>query len=96
MQTTTQSDQDKMVPIDTSGESVEIELKEEKKEEEVSDSPTVEVQESEKDNKSEDELDDYSVSVKRRIDKLTKKMREAERREQAAAEASTITTKSSR
>ena len=50
MQTTTQSDQDKMVPIDTSGESVEIELKEEKKEEEVSDSPAVEVQESEKDN----------------------------------------------
>ena len=86
MQTTTQSDQDKMVPIDTSGESVEIELKEEKKEEEVSDSPAVEVQESEKDNKSEDELDDYSVSVKRRIDKLTKKMREAERREQAAIE----------
>jgi len=86
MQPTIQTDQDKMVPIDTSGESVEIELKEdEKKKEEVSEEPTVEVEES-KQTKSEDELDEYSVSVKRRIDKLTKKMREAERREQAAIE----------
>ena len=73
MQPTIQTDQDKMVPIDTSGESVEIELKEdEKKKEEVSEEPTVEVEES-KEAKSEDELDEYSVSVKRRIDKLTKK-----------------------
>ena len=86
MQPTTVTDQDKMVPIDTSGESVEIELKDEEKKEEVSETPEVEVQESDKQEKSEDELDDYSVSVKRRIDKLTKKMREAERREQAAIE----------
>jgi hypothetical protein len=86
MQPTTVTDQDKMVPIDTSGESVEIELKDEEKKEEVSEAPKVEVQESDKQEKSEDELDDYSVSVKRRIDKLTKKMREAERREQAAIE----------
>ena len=39
------------------------------------------------------ELDDYSDGVKRRIAKLTKKMREAERREQAALEyAKTIKT----
>ena len=39
------------------------------------------------------ELDDYSEGVKRRIAKLTKKMREAERREQAALEyAKTIKT----
>ena len=38
-----------------------------------------------KNTKSKDEeLEDYSQSVQRRIDKLTKKMREAERREQAA------------
>ena len=86
MQPTTITDQDKMVPIDTSGESVEIELKDEEKKEEVSETPEVEVQESDKQEKPEDELDDYSVSVKRRIDKLTKKMREAERREQAAIE----------
>ena len=86
MQSTTITDQDKMVPIDTSGESVEIELEDEEKKEEVSETPEVEVQESDKQEKPEDELDDYSVSVKRRIDKLTKKMREAERREQAAIE----------
>ena len=39
------------------------------------------------------EIDDYSDGVKRRIAKLTKKMREAERREQAALEyAKTIKT----
>ena len=36
--------------------------------------------------KKEEELEEYSASVKRRIDKLTRKMREAERREQAAIE----------
>ena len=82
---------EKLVPIDTSGEAVDIELKEDKveniKTEEVSsDTPIVEVQE---ENTSlvetkEEELEEYSVGVKKRIDKLTKKMREAERREQAA------------
>ena len=39
---------------------------------------------SEEDNEKKKELDDYSEGVKKRIAKLTKKMREAERREQAA------------
>jgi HAMP domain-containing protein len=86
MQPTVQSEQDKMVPIDTSGDPVEIELKEEeKKEGEVQveqEQPQVEV----KEDKKEEELEEYSQSVKRRIDKLTRKMREAERREQAAIE----------
>ena len=89
MQPQVQSEQDKMVPIDTSGEAVEVTLEDKKaktkesednievKEEE----PKVEVQE---DKSKEEELNDYSQSVQRRIDKLTKKMREAERREQAA------------
>lgn len=38
------------------------------------------------DQKEGDELKDYSDSVKKRIDKLTSKLREAERREQAAIE----------
>lgn len=38
------------------------------------------------DQKDGDELKDYSESVKKRIDKLTSKLREAERREQAAIE----------
>ena len=87
MQPTVQSEQDKMVPIDTSGDPVEIEVKEEEKKEndvqvEQEDQPEVSVQEEKKD----EELEEYSQSVKRRIDKLTRKMREAERREQAAIE----------
>ena len=89
MQPTVQSEQDKMVPIDTSGDPVEIELKEEQK-----DSSEVEVQEeaqveTKQEDKKEEELEEYSQSVKRRIDKLTRKMREAERREQAAIEYAT-------
>jgi hypothetical protein len=82
---------EKLVPIDTSGEAVDIELKEDKvenvKTEEVSsDTPIVEVQEETTTpvETKEEELEEYSVGVKKRIDKLTKKMREAERREQAA------------
>ena len=40
--------------------------------------------EGQKDTEQKKELDDYSDGVKRRIAKLTKKMREAERREEAA------------
>ena len=88
MQPQVQSEQDKMVPIDTSGDPVDIELKEEgKKEDEVQvEQPTEPVVETKVEEKKEEELEDYSQSVKRRIDKLTRKMREAERREQAAIE----------
>ncbi len=84
---------EKLVPIDTSGEAIDIELKEDKVEnvntEEVSsDTPIVEVQEENTPavETKEEELEEYSVGVKKRIDKLTKKMREAERREEAAIE----------
>ena len=92
MQPQPMSEQDKMVPIDTSGEGVEIELKEEKEKEVESEDIKVEQEETpvkeepKKEEKKEDELEEYSASVKRRIDKLTRKMREAERREQAAIE----------
>jgi len=82
---------EKMVPIDTSGESIDIEVKEDKVDsvkETSTDTPVVEVQEETTDTpvveNKEEELEEYSVGVKKRIDKLTKKMREAERREQAA------------
>ena len=86
MQPQVQSEQDKMVPIDTSGDPVDIELKEDdKKENEVQvEQPTQPVVETKVEEKKEEELEEYSQSVKRRIDKLTRKMREAERREQAA------------
>ena len=88
MQPQVQSEQDKMVPIDTSGDPVDIELKEDdKKENEVQvEQPTEPVVETKVEEKKEEELEEYSQSVKRRIDKLTRKMREAERREQAAIE----------
>ena len=84
-----QSQNDKMVPIDTSGDPVEVELKEDEKKEEVKTTePEVQVEENapieKKEESKEEELEEYSASVKRRIDKLTRKMREAERREQAA------------
>ena len=88
MQPQVQSEQDKMVPIDTSGDPVDIELKEDdKKENEVQvEQPAEQVVETKVEEKKEEELEEYSQSVKRRIDKLTRKMREAERREQAAIE----------
>ena len=83
MQPTVQSEQDKMVPIDTSGDPVEIEVKEDEKK--VNSSPEVEVQQTDQAQpEKKEELEEYSASVKRRIDKLTRKMREAERREEAA------------
>ena len=95
MQEVQTSKSEKMVPIDTSGESVDIELKEDKVDsvnESSTETPVVEVQEDttetpvveNKEKEKEEELEEYSVGVKKRIDKLTKKMREAERREQAA------------
>ncbi len=70
-------------------EGVEIEL--ENKEEEQKQEPEIKVEETqapvkEEPKAKEEELEEYSQSVKRRIDKLTRKMREAERREQAAIE----------
>ena len=93
MQEVQTSKSEKMVPIDTSGESVDIELKEDKVdavEESSTETPVVEVKEDTSETPvvetKEEELEEYSTGVKKRIDKLTKKMREAERREQAAIE----------
>ena len=82
------------VDIDTSGPEVDVTL-EESKEEVVDTAPetkeeetTEEVkQETETEKKEEDtKLEDYSKGVQARIAKLTRKMREAERREAAAVE----------
>ena len=93
MQEVQTSKSEKMVPIDTSGESVDIELKEDKVDavkESSTETPVVEVKEDTTETPvvetKEEELEEYSTGVKKRIDKLTKKMREAERREKAAIE----------
>ena len=88
----------KMVPIDTSGPDAEVDI-EEKKDESVvetgQDTETTEQgtdktfeneRETKLEEKKEDDskLEEYSKGVQARIAKLTRKMREAERREQAA------------
>ena len=81
----------KMVPIDTSGPDAEVDI------EEVKDESVVETEAPEKETskeepikqeekKQDENLEDYSKGVQARIAKLTRKMREAERREQAAIE----------
>ncbi len=79
----------KMVPIDTSGPDATIDIEEEKDEsvveteapkQETSTEEPVKVEEK----KQDENLEDYSKGVQARIAKLTRKMREAERREQAA------------
>jgi len=78
--------EEKTVPIDTSGEALEVTLEEENVQKvEPQEAPVVEVEETKQTEKpKEDETVEYSASVKKRIDKLTKRLREAERREEAA------------
>ena len=81
----------KTVPIDTSGPDAEVDI------EETKDESVVETEAPEQETKTEEpvqqetetedsKLEDYSKGVQSRIAKLTRKMREAERREQAAVE----------
>ena len=85
--------EDPKVDLDTSGPEVDVSLPEEKKEEviETKEEETVkevEKEEVKQETKKEDDskLEEYSKGVQSRIAKLTRKMREAERREQAATE----------
>jgi hypothetical protein len=91
-----------MVDIDTSGPEVEVNLEEETKQEEPKETIKVEetepkeeievkeeTKETEVKEETEDkkkELEDYSDGVQKRIAKLTKKWREAERQKEAAVE----------
>ncbi len=87
-----------LVDIDTSGPDVDVQLEEPKEEkvevEEVKEEPKVEEKVEEKveasdekqEPKKEEELEQYSEGVKKRIAKLTKKWREAERQREAALE----------
>jgi hypothetical protein len=92
----------KMVDIDTSGPDASIDIEETKDESVVdTEAPKQETETIEKETdktfenereikldekKSDSELEDYSKGVQSRIAKLTRKMREAERREQAAVQ----------
>ena len=89
----------KMVPIDTSGPDATVDIEEQKDESVVETGQDTENTEQETDKtfeneretkleekKDDDKLEEYSKGVQSRIAKLTRKMREAERREQAALE----------
>jgi len=92
--------EDPKVDIDTSGPEVDVTLPEEKKEEpvqaeetikevvkeEVKEKPIESKEPTEKEKEADTKLEDYSKGVQSRIAKLTRKMREAERREAAATE----------
>ena len=91
-----------MVDIDTSGPEVEVNLDEETKQEEPKETIKVEETETKEETKVEEEtkepevkeeteekkkeLEEYSDGVQKRIAKLTKKWREAERQKEAAIE----------
>ena len=80
-----------MVDLDTSGPDTEVSLPEETVQEtekvETTEPEKVETTEPEKvETKDDEKLEDYSKGVQARIAKLTRKMRESERREQAAVE----------
>jgi len=101
----------KMVPIDTSGPEVDVNLPEEKETVVSEDKPEIVVEETteqetdktfeneretkleeggevkpKEEKQDDDKLEEYSKGVQSRIAKLTRKMREAERREKAAIE----------
>ena len=84
MQPQVASDQDKMVPIDTSGDPVDVELKDEKKDDVKVEEQTEETKVEEEGFDNKKEVDEYGANVQKRIDKLTFKIREAERREKEA------------
>ena len=78
------------VDLDTSGPEVDVTL-EETKEETVDTAPETTTEEvvtetKETEKKEDEKLEDYSKGVQARIAKLTRKMREAERKEAAALE----------
>ena len=97
-------DDNKMVPIDTSGPDAEVDIEETKDESvvetETQEQETDKTYENERETKLEEggevkreetkkddeQLEEYSKGVQSRIAKLTRKMREAERREKAALE----------
>ncbi len=86
-------DKEKTVPIDTSGPDATVDIEEVKDEsvveteapkEETSATEQEPIKQETEEKKQDENLEDYSKGVQARIAKLTRKMREAERREQAA------------
>ena len=80
---------EKLVDIDTSGPETDVAVEEVKEEaviETKEEEPRITEVEKEEPAKEDEKLEDYSKGVQGRIAKLTRKMRDAERREIAATE----------
>jgi len=75
-----------MVELDTGGNAVDIELKEEKEIQVEEQKDEVKVEKSTEKEVKKDEREEYSKDVQKRIDRMTYKIREAERREKEALE----------
>ena len=83
----TQAEADeKMVDLPSTGASIDVEIDDKETIINKEEPEAVETVVKTEDGASQDEVDDYGKKVQSRIDKLTKKAREAERREQAAVE----------
>ena len=72
------------LPLEVDNEEVEVDLQETK--EEVKVEQVEDAKEAEVEDKGEEGLDGYSKKVRKRIEEMTYKIREAERREKAAIE----------
>ena len=83
VQTQAEADE-KMVDIPSEGSSVDVEIKDTPTAVTSDNDEIIDVGEKEVVAASESEVEDYGRKVQSRIDKLTKKVRESERREQAA------------
>ena len=77
-----------MVELDTGGNAVDVELKQEKEAqvEEQKDTKVEQPKEEVVKEVKKDEREEYSKDVQKRIDRMTYKIREAERREKEALE----------
>ena len=81
----TQSEaEEKMVDLPDTGSSIDVDITDTKKTINPDDTPAVETEVKTEETASSDEMDDYGKKVQSRIDKLTKRLRESERREVAA------------
>ena len=82
----TQSEvEEKMVDLPDTGSSVEVDIADTKKTiNPDEDTPAIETEVKTEETASSGEMEDYGKKVQSRIDKLTKRLRESERREQAA------------
>ena len=79
--------EEKMVDLPSEGQSVDVEIKEAPKVVNSETDETIDVGEKEvAEVASETEVEDYGKKVQSRIDKLTKNLRESQRREAAAVQ----------